>query len=101
MDITKEDIQKAGRLSERGRALVVDGIFMLVSFLFARCQTLFGARPLALALISALPTHLFSSLAGAALGSLSLGRDGVVLSLVLAISLFCALPSRAGRKDPL
>lgn len=101
MDITKEDIQKAGRLSERGRALIVDGIFMLVSFLFARCQTLFGARPLALALISALPTHLFSSLAGAALGSLSLGRDGVVLSLVLAISLFLRLAISGGSQRPL
>ena len=91
MDISKEDIREEGKKTDRGRALLVDGIFMLTSFLFARCHTLFGARPLGLALICALPSHLFPSLAGAALGSLSLGREGVVLSLVLAISLFLRL----------
>ena len=101
MDITKEDLRTEDRARERGRALLIDGIFMLVSFLFARCHTLFGARPLALALISALPTHLFSSLAGAVLGSLSLGREGVVLSLVLAISLFLRLAISGGSQRPL
>ena len=101
MDITKEDLRTEGRISKRSRALLIDGIFMLVSFLFARCHTLFGARPLALALISALPTHLFSSLAGAVLGSLSLGREGVVLSLVLAISLFLRLAISGGSQKPL
>ncbi|MBR5241732.1 MAG: SpoIIE family protein phosphatase [Clostridia bacterium] len=101
MDITKEDLRSEGRLSERGRALITDAVFMLVSFLFARCHTLFGARPLALALISALPTHLFSALAGAVIGSLSLGREGVVLSLVLAISLFLRLAISGGSQRPL
>lgn len=101
MDITKEDLRSEGRLSERGRALLTDAVFMLVSFLFARCHTLFGARPLALALISALPSHLFSTLAGAVLGSLSLGREGVVLSLVLAISLFLRLAISGGAQRPL
>ena len=91
MDITNEE--RKGALIKAGdsRALLINGVYMLVSFLFARCHTLFGAHPLAIALLSSLPTHLFPSLAGAVVGSLTLGREGIVLSLVLAITVFLRL----------
>lgn len=91
MDITNEE-RKGSPIEGLGsRTLLIDGIYMLASFLFARCHTLFGAHPLAIALLSALPSHLFPSLGGAVIGSLTLGREGVVLSLVLAITVFLRL----------
>ena len=78
------------------RAIITDALLFLLSFIFSRCQVLFGAHPLSLALLCALPSRIFISLAGAAIGALSLGRDGIVLALILAIAVFLRLAVSGG-----
>ncbi len=74
---------------ERGRLqLVTDVGVALVGFLFGGCHLIFGSYPLGLALVSAIPKGVFCALLGVALGSLLLGRSGIVYAMIALLSVF-------------
>ena len=62
--------------------------------LFVRYHLVFGAFPLGIALVSSVPTLVWSSLIGVAAGSLSLGTEGIVYAFcalaAVAVRLFCS-----------
>ena len=67
---------RESRSEERG-ALFLDICFFLLGYIFSGRHVIFGARPLALATLSLLPMGVWQTLAGAVVGSLSLGAEGV------------------------
>ena len=83
---------------ENPTALFADAAAFFVSFLFAKCHLLFGAHPLAIALLSALPSHLFVSLAGAVAGSLTLGGGGIIYGMVCGVVVFLRLAVSGGKR---
>ncbi len=68
--------------------LLLDLVAVAVGFLFGGCHLLFGAYPLGLSLVAALPSSVWFALAGAVAGSLTLGRDGVVFALICVLCVF-------------
>ena len=79
--------EAARRKNEKG-ALLCDVAVFLSAFFFARRHIIFGAYPLAAALVAILPTRVWIALIGAVGGSLSLGRTGVIHAGVALIILF-------------
>ncbi len=70
----------------------------LLALIFARCHVAFGAHPLAIALLATLPRYVWVALGGSVLGSLSLGKAGIIYSLVCAIVVFLRLAVSGGTK---
>lgn len=69
-------------------APLLDLLTFIIAFLFARCHIIFGAHPLAIALLAILPSRVWLAVLGAACGSLTLGRSGVVYSMICVIVVF-------------
>ena len=69
-------------------ALTADLIIFAVGFILSRCHLLFGARPLGLAFVSVLPFGVWSALGGVAIGSLTLGEEGIIFAAVSCVSVF-------------
>lgn len=67
---------RQSRSGERG-ALFLDVAFFLLGYLFSRRHIIFGVRPLGIVVAALLPTGVWQTLAGAAVGSLSLGIEGI------------------------
>ena len=69
-------------------------VAVTIGVLFARYHLVFGAFPLGIALVSAMPTLVWSSLIGVAVGSLTLGTDGIIYAFcalaAVAVRLFCS-----------
>ena len=61
---------------------------VLLGFLFGGTHVLFGAYPLGLALCSALRSGVWLALLGVVLGSLTLGRSGVIYALIAVLAVF-------------
>lgn len=59
-----------------------------VGFLFGGCHTLFGAYPLGLALVCAMTTPVWPALFGAVLGSLTLGKGGMIYAMICTLGVF-------------
>lgn len=70
---------------ESRAALAADAMIFLAALVFARTHLLFGAYPLATALVAVLPSRVFVALLGAAVGSLTLGRIGVIYAMISVI----------------
>ena len=73
-----------------------DLLCFAVSFLFARCHIIFGAFPLAVAFIAALPYRVWVSVIGAALGALSLGKYGLIYAMISVIVVFLRIVVSSG-----
>ncbi len=65
-----------------------DVIAFLVGLIFARCHIVFGAHPLAIALLAVLPSHIWITLVGAITGALTLGGSGVIYAMISVILVF-------------
>ena len=70
---------------ERPSVLIADFGALIIGFLFARCHVVFGARPLAIGLLALLPTRVFTTLIGCALGALSLGGGGSIYAIIYTL----------------
>lgn len=81
------------------RALLYDLLMFTVGFLLSRCHLIFGAYPLGLAFVSTLPVSIWPSLLGAAIGSLSLGIDGIIFAIVTVIAVFLRVAISSGNED--
>ena len=60
----------------------------LIAFFFARCHLIFGAHPLAVAFVAVLPSRVWIALAGAVIGSLTLGKYGIIYAMITVIVVF-------------
>ena len=81
----KHSIEEAKMKRE---APLLDVITFFVAFLFSRCHLIFGAHPLAIAFIAVLPTRVWIAVLGAVAGSLTLGKAGIVYSMIAVIVVF-------------
>jgi serine/threonine protein phosphatase PrpC len=73
--------------AEKGR-LTQDLILFTIGFLFTRCHLVFGAHPISLAFLAALPTGVWSALLGGVVGGFSMGLNGIIFSASGAIIVF-------------
>lgn len=71
----------------------------VIGFLFAGCHTLFGAYPLGVAFVSALPSFVWPGLLGAVLGSLTLGRGGMIYAMICVLSVFLRIIISGGSDE--
>ena len=84
--------------TEEGKSLFADVLIFAIGFVLARCHTVFGARPLGIALVAVLPSGVWSALFGAVIGSFSLGVDGLVLAASVTVTvLLRAVASGSGQ----
>lgn len=84
--------------SEGKRALVESAVLFTLGALFSRSHLIFGAHPLALALISVMPYGVFASTVGAIAGALSLGKSGIIYAMTAVITLFIRVIISGGQK---
>lgn len=81
------------------QALLYDLAMFIVGFLLSRCHLIFGAYPLGLAFVSMLPSCVWPSLFGAAIGSLSLGIDGLIFAITTVIAVFLRVAISSGEEN--
>lgn len=83
---------------EEGGAIAAMGA-LTVGLLFARHHLIFGAYPLGIAMISAIPSLVWPALIGVVVGSLTLGTDGLVLAVCAAVTILVRLFTCRGSAD--
>ena len=66
----------------------LDIITFLIGFIFSRCHVIFGSHPLAIAFIAILPSRVWIAVMGAVAGALTLGRSGIIYSMISVIVVF-------------
>ena len=97
-----EGVEREGAGKARSFTLLpFDGAILILGALLSRCAALFGAHPFGLALVCALPRGVWFGLAGAVLGALSLGGDGIIYAAVSVVAAFLrmAITSGKGRNE--
>ncbi len=93
--LIKSGVEK--RQNDRG-ALLFDSVVLAVAFLFSRCHIIFGAYPLGIAFVAVLPSGVWLALVGAAVGSLTLGKAGVIHAIICVIVVFLRVIISGSRK---
>lgn len=81
----KHSIEEA---KSKREAPLLDILAFAIAFIFARCHIVFGAHPLAIALLSVLPSRVWLAVLGAACGSLTMGKSGIIYSMISVIVVF-------------
>lgn len=66
-------------------SVLYDALVVVCAFLFSRCHAIFGAYPLSISFVAALPSGVWLALLGAAVGSLSLGGVGVINAVIAVV----------------
>ena len=87
------------RRKQNSASLIYDALAFFVAFLFARCHVVFGTYPLATAFLAVLPCEVFVALFGALLGSISLGRLGVIYAITSFIVVFLRIMISGGKEN--
>ena len=95
MGTIKHSIEEAKKKRE---APLIDVITFFVAFIFARCHVIFGSHPLAIAFIAVLPTRVWLATLGAAAGALTLGKSGIIYSMIAVIVVFLRIIISGGEK---
>lgn len=89
-----------GARAESRDGLIYDLAALTVALLFSRCHLVFGAHPIGLAFVAALPTHVWAALIGAVIGSLTLGGEGIIYGVICVITVFLrVITSGADKKS--
>ena len=83
----KESVKRDG-IGVGGLKLWVNAGALVLGFLFGGCHVAFGAYPLGVALVSSLPSSVWPALLGVALGSLTLGRGGMIYAMIAVLAVF-------------
>lgn len=73
---------------EGAEAPIYDAAVFVLSFLFARCHVIFGSYPLAIGAIAVLPHRVWLAVLGSITGALTLGKAGIIYSMISAIVAF-------------
>ena len=90
------DSAKEARAGNR-HALMIDLLLFGAAFIFARRQIAFGAYPLAIAFISALPFGVWQAALGALIGAFSLGQSGIIYAVTVGIVTFLRVIISGGK----
>ena len=61
---------------------------LTLGFLFGGCHLIFGSYPLGLALVTALPFSVWLAALGVILGSLTLGKPGIIYAMICVLAVF-------------
>lgn len=69
-------------------AIVSDIAVFVIALVLARRHLIFGAHPLGIAFLAVLPTHVWISLIGAVVGSITLGGAGFVYAIISVVVVF-------------
>ena len=69
-------------------APLLDIMTFFIAFIFSRCHVIFGSHPLAIAFIAVLPTRVWIAVLGAVSGALTLGKAGIIYSMISVIVVF-------------
>lgn len=108
MNEVLEKIKGAGKRSPEKKLLLIGGessgvipamAALTIGLLFGRYHLIFGAYPLGIAAVCALPTLVWPTLIGVLAGSLTLGTDNLILALCAGISLLVRLFTCRGAED--
>ncbi len=83
----RDSIKREG-IGATGMKLWTNLAVAAVGFLFGGCHVAFGAYPLGVAIVSALPSSVWVALVGAILGSLTLGKGGMIYAMICALAVF-------------
>ncbi len=67
---------------------VLDLLVFAIGLVFARRHVIFGAHPLSIALVAALPSRVFTCAIGSVIGALSLGKAGIIYAMITLIVVF-------------
>ena len=87
ISVVKESVSSMiEEIKADGKSLRSDLLVFTVGFLLARCQLLLGARPIGIAFIALLNKDVWPALLGVAVGSGSLGADGIVYTVAAVIT---------------
>ena len=84
---------------ERPYAIAYDVTVFILALVFARRHLFFGAHPFGIAMLAALPVYVWVALAGAVVGSLSLGGAGYVYAIITVIVVFVRMVTSGGEKN--
>lgn len=100
----KENIEKTKRerkvsIGGEGAGVIPIMAALTVGLIFGRYHLIFGAYPLGIAAVCALPALVWPTLIGAVVGSITLGADGLVFAACTAVSLLVRLFTCKGRED--
>ena len=79
------------------RALVYNLIIFAVSLVFSRCHVVFGAHPLGIMTVALLPSCVWISMLGSAIGYISLGGEGIIYALAMALTVFLRVVISGGQ----
>ncbi len=96
MDALRAGAEK--RKNDRG-ALIADIAMFMCAFFFARRHTVFGCYPLGVALVAVLPSRVWIALAGSVIGSLTLGRTGIIHAIISLLILFLRIIISGGGRE--
>lgn len=77
----------------------VDLLTFIIGLVFARKHVIFGAHPLSIAFVSALPTRVFLAAIGSVVGALTLGKAGIVYAMITLIAVFLRMIVSEGEGD--
>ncbi len=83
--------EEATKRKNDPKMLFKDLFFFFTGFLFARTHLYFGAYPLGIAWLCALPYGVYTSLAGCVIGAFSMGKRGIVYAMIYAIAVLMRL----------
>ena len=104
-------VRKAFRGGTFARSSSLEGTLFdvfaaLFAFLFARSHIIFGSHPLSLGFIAVLPSRVWLALFGSVIGSLTLGKHGIIYAMISVIVVFLRIivfgnrEKRGGRENP-
>ena len=84
-----ERLRAAVELRKKDKAMAVyDLAVILCAFLLSRTHVVLGSHPLGIAFLSLLPSRVWIATGGAVLGSLTLGRSGIIYAMISVIVVF-------------
>ena len=98
-EIKKSSEKKRISLGGEGTGVIPAMAALTIGLLFGRHHLIFGAYPLGIAAVSALPTLVWPTLIGSLVGSLTLGADNLILAVCVGISLLVRLFTCRGKGD--
>ena len=94
----RSDVEAVGSGGVQNFKLWMNVITVAIGFLFGGCHLVFGAYPLGLALVSVLEGGVWLALLGVALGSLTLGRSGIIYGMIAILAVFLRIVISGGEK---
>ena len=75
-------------ISEGGLSLISDLSVVVIGFLLASRHFAFSSYPFGVAFVASLPKRVWLGLLGAAIGSLTLGKSGIIYSMICVLVVF-------------